>query len=69
MAVLNIASNTTLNSIFTLEKLSAFGFWRDNITYHGCGKIHLEYCDNDDDCVESFEDTSTEKRKLAKRAL
>ena len=43
--VINIASSELLNSIFSLEKLSAFGFWRGDVAYHGCGKVHLEYCD------------------------
>ena len=41
--VLHIASNSVLNSIFSLEKLTAFKFWRDKLAFHGCGKLHFKH--------------------------
>ena len=41
--VLHIHSNQELNRLFTLAGLSAFSFFRDTLSYHGCPKIHLDY--------------------------
>ena len=41
--VLHIASNSVLNPIFSLEKLTAFKFWRDKLAFHGCGKLHFKH--------------------------
>ena len=67
--VINIASSELLNSIFSLEKLSAFGFWRGDVAYHGCGKVHLEYCDGSDGEIEGYITKEKETSKKGKMKL
>ena len=52
--LINIWSNKRALSLFCIQNLNTFRFWKKDFQYMGCGKIHIKFLDPDDGIAQGF---------------
>ena len=52
--LINIWSNKRALSLFSIQNLNAFRFWKKDLQYMGCAKLHIKFLDPDDGIAQWF---------------
>ena len=52
--LINIWINERALSLFSIQNLNVFRFWKKDLQYMGCAKLHIKFLDPDDGIAQGF---------------